>query len=73
MTTLAVDALADLNTLNAKVIFRAHLAAIGSSPSLIIRQEKIKLNEWQSFVERQEDIPLYRHNFRQPAEKVCNQ
>lgn len=33
MTTLAVDALADLNTLNAKVIFRAHLAAIGSSPS----------------------------------------
>ncbi len=35
MTTLAIDALANLDTLNAKVIFRAHLAAIGASPTLI--------------------------------------
>lgn len=35
MTTLAIDALANLDTLNAKVIFRAHLAAIGTSPTLI--------------------------------------
>lgn len=41
-----------------------------SNPDKKITREK-RLIEWQSFVVRQEDILLYKHNFRQPAKKLC--